>query len=424
MSALGMKFVHAADLHLDSALAGLERYEGAPVHRIRGATRAALVNLVDLALAEGAALVLFAGDIYDDDWKDYSTALFFRAQLLRLAKEGVQVVWLRGNHDAASQLQKHLDLPATVTELPHKRPGSRVFDELGVVVHGQGFESRAVTENLALAFPEPLSGLVNIGMLHTSVTGRPGHAPYAPCTLSDLVNKGYDYWALGHVHQREVLCESPWVVFPGNLQGRHVREPGAKGATLVEVGGGRVLSVEHRALDVVRFGVCRVDAAGCANADDVVNAVRDALGAAVTGAEGRLLAARVQVEGATAAHGELSRDPERWAAQIRALSAEVAGDDLWLEKVRFATRDRTDLAELVGRDDAIGQVFRGLAAVRDSAEARAEIARELSVLSSKLPAALRSGPLALGWDDPASLDLLLDDVEQLLLPRLVGRADP
>lgn len=420
MSAAGMKVVHAADLHLDSALGGLERYEGAPVHRIRGATRAALVKLVDLALEEGAGLVLLAGDIYDGDWKDYSTALFFRAQMLRLAKEGVKVVWLRGNHDAASHLQQHLDLPAAVTELPYKRADSLVFEELGVAVHGQGFASRAVTENLALAYPEPRPGLVNIGMLHTSVTGREGHASYAPCTLSDLVNKGYDYWALGHVHQREVLSEAPWVVFPGNLQGRHVREPGAKGATVFEVSGGRVGGVEHRALDVVRFGICRVDVSACASGDDVLGAVRDALSVAVAGAEGRLVAARVLIEGSSAAHAELSREAERWVAEIRALGSELAGDDLWIEKIRVATRDRVDLAELCARDDAVGQVFRGLQALRGSAEAREAITRELSALGSKLPVALRSGPLGMGWDDPAALDVLLGDVEQLLLPRLIG----
>src|SRR5690606_2935920 len=95
--------------------------------------------------------------------------------------------------------------------------------------------------------------MFNIGLLHTCATGRAGHEPYAPCRLSTLLSKGYDYWALGHVHQREVLHEHPWVVFPGNLQGRHMKEVGEKGATIVDVEAGRVVDVQHRALDVVRF---------------------------------------------------------------------------------------------------------------------------------------------------------------------------
>lgn len=415
-----MKLLHAADLHLDSALTGLERYEGAPVHKIRGATRAAFENLTALALEEGVSLVLFAGDIYDDDWKDYSTALFFRKELVKLAQAGVRVVWLRGNHDAASQLQKYLDLPERVHELPHRRPGSLTFEDLGVVVHGQGFATRAVTENLAASYPEPLPGLLNVGLLHTSLTGREGHEPYAPCALSELVNKGYDYWALGHVHQREVVSRDPWVVFPGNLQGRHVREPGAKGATLIEVSDRRITGVEHRALDVVRFTTCAVDASRAGNTDEVLAAVRDALSAALAGAEGRLLAARVIVSGATRAHAALSRDEARVVAQIHADASELGGDELWLEKVRLSTRDVAGTAELAARDDAIGQVFRGIAALRGSPEAREELLGELAMLGAKLPPALRSGPSAVGWADGTELDALLDDVEQLLLPRLSG----
>ena len=418
-----MKIVHAADLHLDSALSGLERYEGAPVHRIRGATRRAFEKLVALALDEEAALVLLAGDIYDDEWKDYSTALFFRRQLGRLVEAGVKVVWLRGNHDAASRLGQHLDLPVGVVELSHKRPVSVAFDELGVVVHGQGYATRAVTENLALSYPEPVPGAVNVGLLHTSVDGREGHAPYAPCALADLIDKGYDYWALGHVHTREVLCERPWVVFPGNLQGRHVREPGAKGATLIEVADGRVVGVEARALDVVRFGVERVDATDAASADEVLARTRDALSAALADADGRLLALRVIVEGASGAHGELCRDPERFVAELRAIASEVGGEELWLEKIRLATREAADLAAMAARDDAIGQVFRGLAALRGSAGGRSELARELAQLTHRLPASLRSGPLALDWNDPTGFDALLDDVEQLLLSRLSAGDD-
>ena len=145
-----MKFVHAADLHLDSPLAGLSKYEGAPVEQIRGATRRALENLVKLCLSEQVELLLIAGDLYDGDWRDYSTGLFFAKQMAALRAGNVRVVWIRGNHDAASKLTAHLSLPDNVRELSHKKPESFVLEQLGVAVHGQGFDTREETSDLSL----------------------------------------------------------------------------------------------------------------------------------------------------------------------------------------------------------------------------------------------------------------------------------
>ena len=135
------KFIHAADLHLDSPLRGLERYEGAPVEQIRQATRRAVQNLVELTLAEKAAFLLISGDLYDGDWKDYSTGLFFCQQMARLREADVTVVWIRGNHDAASRLTQHLRPSDNVHELSHARPVTLELDLSGaqVAVHGQGF---------------------------------------------------------------------------------------------------------------------------------------------------------------------------------------------------------------------------------------------------------------------------------------------
>src|SRR5262249_3429109 len=149
-------------------------------------------------------------------------------------------------------IQRSLRLPENVRELSVKKPETILFEDLGVAVHGQGFANRAVTEDLAASYPPARAGLVNVGVLHTSVDGREGHDAYAPTTLETLRSKGYDYWALGHVHKREVLSEDPWVVFPGNLQGRHAKETGPKGATLVTIASGRIAAVEHRPVDVVR----------------------------------------------------------------------------------------------------------------------------------------------------------------------------
>lgn len=413
-----MKVVHAADIHLDSPLLGLARYEGAPVARIREATRRAFSALVELCISEPAALLLLAGDLYDGSWKDYSTGLFFAAEMTRLREAGVRVVWIRGNHDAASQITKRLKLPDNVRELSFRRPDTVVFEDLGLAVHGQGFASREVSENIALAYPEPLPGLVNFGLLHTSVSGRPGHEPYAPCKLEQLVGKGYDYWALGHVHAREVLSQQPWVVFPGNLQGRHARETGAKGATVVDVDTS-VRSVTHVPLDVVRWADCDVDASEASHADDVLERVRQRIESELDAADGRMLALRLRISGATRAHAELSRDPERWTADIRALSTDAAYGEVWIEKLVLATGDSMDPSELRERDDPVGHVVRAIERLRDDPAALAELSGRL--VDDLKPKLREIGGLELC--EPEALARALDDVERLLVPRLLQQGD-
>src|SRR5688572_17473504 len=294
-----MKLVHAADLHLDSALHGLTRYESAPADEIRGATRRAFINLVNLCLEERAGLLVIAGDLFDGDWRDISTGLFFAAQLSKLCEAGVQVVWIRGNHDAVSQIRRSVRLPESVIELAADRAETRSFEQLGVAVHGRSFAKRDVTEDLAAGYPDRVPGVLNVGLLHTALEGRAGHDRYAPCRVETLIGRGYEYWALGHVHQREVVHREPYVVFPGNLQGRHAGELGEKGATLVSTDGDRITSVEHRALDVVRWTELDVSVTSAQSIDDVLGAVQVELTRAAQGAQGRLLAFRVRLSGSS-----------------------------------------------------------------------------------------------------------------------------
>jgi DNA repair exonuclease SbcCD nuclease subunit len=414
------RIVHAADLHLDSPLVGLVRYEGAPVSEVRGATRRALENLVQLCLDESAQLLLLAGDLYDGDWRDYSTGLFFAAQLARLREAGTRVVWIRGNHDAQSKITRHLILGDHCVELSSKAPETFVHEPSGVAVHGQGFFTQAVTEDLSAGYPEPIKGLFNIGLLHTALSGRPGHAAYAPCDARALTARGYDYWALGHVHQRELVATDPYIVFPGNLQARHVRETGPKGATLLHVEDGRLVKLEPRALDVVRFAQLRVDATPAETLGDVAQRVKAALRAALTEAEGRLLAARVHVVGASRAHAELARDPERARAQVQSSANEIQGGDVWLEDVRFATEAALDQATLAARDDALGQLVRSLAACDQDEALVQSLTGELAELLRVLPAELRDPELGLDFSDPEQVRELLDAAKRQLLPRLLG----
>jgi DNA repair exonuclease SbcCD nuclease subunit len=195
-----------------------------------------------------------------------------------------------------------------------------------------------VRTDLTRSYPAPVAGALNVGLLHTALDGREGHAPYAPCSVSALVDRGYEYWALGHVHTHEVVHRAPFVVYPGNLQGRHARETGAKGAVVVSYEGARVTAVEHRALDVVRWARVEVDAGACLTPDDVGEAVRGSVLAASKDAGPRLLAVRVVIGGATSAHGALHRDPEAARALVQSAVLDAAGGTVWVERVVLETR--------------------------------------------------------------------------------------
>jgi len=352
------KFLHTADIHLDSPLRGLARYEGVPVDQVRLATRAALNNLIDSAIDEAVAFVVIAGDLFDGEWDDFSTGLYFCGAMRRLNEAGIAVYVAYGNHDADSLQTKRLPLPDNVHAFSSKAPQTFVHEATRVALHGQSYKSRDPGGDLSASYPAALPGLLNIGVLHTALEGgRPPHAPYAPCTPAQLASKGYDYWALGHVHAHEVISEAPHIVFPGNLQGRNIRELGPKGALLVTVDDGSIARLEFTPFDAVRWSHVQVDVAACADLGAVEVVVREALALAVREeADGRPLVARVTLEGRTALHGELAQRLGPWRETVRALAAAVS-DQLWIEKVRLSTSPEEGTAAVTGETDDVAQLL-------------------------------------------------------------------
>jgi DNA repair protein SbcD/Mre11 len=371
--------LHAADIHLDSPLRGLSRYEGVPVEEIRLATRAALGNLIEAAIEEEVAFVVIAGDLYDGDWPDFGTGLFFCAAMGKLEKAGIEVFLLLGNHDAESVLTKKLPLPPNVRTFGTRKATTFVHEATGAALHGWSYREKDTRDNLAAAYPAPLPNHLNIGVLHTALTGRPPHAPYAPCTLQELAAKGYDYWALGHVHEYEVVSTTPLIVFPGNLQGRNIREIGRKGAVLVTVEGGRIAALPL-ALDAVRWARVEVDVMGVESEGGLHARLRDALTRAYDHqAEGRPLMVRVTISGQTPLHGELTGRRDALREDIRGIAVAVS-ERLWIEKVALRTAPLADShpADLTLRDELSGLMAQGAEDAGLAATLRTEIAEFLA----------------------------------------------
>ena len=412
-----MRFIHASDLHIDSPLRGLDRYDGAPVERLRSATRSALERLVDRALTERVDFLLLAGDIYDRDWQDFHTGLFFRGQMVRLERAGIRCFIVQGNHDAQGVISRQLTLPSNVTVFSSRAAQTIRLDELSVAIHGRSFPEREVNEDLVPSYPPPVSGYFNIGLLHTSLTGRAGHDTYAPTDLPTLVAKGYDYWALGHVHAREVLNERPRIVFCGNLQGRHAKETGVKGCELVTVEAGRI-EAEFIALDVVRWSQLSVPLDGVDRLESLNEAFARALEPVLAGTTDRLHAVRVTLTGSTLLHGLEAAQPGTLAAAMHAAAQDIGTAEIWIEQVRLDLSTPLDRAQAAPRQDAVGELVRlvdSIAGNEQELMRRAQV--ELGDLLGAMPAEVTAGDVP-RLDDPAELRSLLMDAEATVLARL------
>ena len=345
-----MRIVHAADIHLDSPLAGMARRQPELETLVKTCTRDAFSNLVDTAIANEADVLLIAGDLYDTEQRNYETGLFFAREMQRL---GRPCVVIHGNHDSASQITKSLQPPPNVTILPARRPDTVHFPELGLAVHGQSFGSRAEAEELAGAYPKRVEGAFNVGLLHSSMENPGQHARYAPCRVETLLARNYDYWALGHIHTRVTLHEAPWIHFPGNTQGRHVHETGPRGATLVEVGDDhRVRSLTFLPTDVLRWAVADIDASGQGSMEALTALIRFELDTVARAAEGRPVVVRVVLRGQTPLHDALLTDPADTDAQCRSVAAAI-GPDIYVEAVKLRTTPVAQSGDMAALERAV-----------------------------------------------------------------------
>jgi DNA repair exonuclease SbcCD nuclease subunit len=409
-----IRFIHAADVHIDSPLRGLDTHEGAPVAVIRGATRRAFENLIQLAIDECVNFLVIAGDVYDGDWKDYSTGLFFRGQLARLREKDIQVYLIAGNHDAASVISRKLSLPDNVHVFSTRMTESIEVVGHPVVIHGRGFPNRAVPENLVLEYPTAVSNKFNIGLLHTSLTGRTGHDTYAPCSEADMHQKGYGYWALGHIHQPEVISRDPWIVFAGNCQGRDAREAGPRGCQLVTVNDSlEVENVQWHDLDVVRWQVLEIDLTGINEESEALNRATQSMTSAVSEAEGRLVAARIVFIGATPLHGSLHREAHRWQAELFGRAQDQGEEAIWIEQIKVSTSPVYDIAQLAERDALTKIVLETLEQASIEPE---NFPDDVKDMLSVLPPDVRNEAES-DWDD-SHRTAAMEDVRAIILDAL------
>jgi DNA repair exonuclease SbcCD nuclease subunit len=356
------RFVHTADIHLDSPLKSLALRDPALAALVDSATRQTFERIVDLCLDERVDALLIAGDLYDGDQTSMKTAAFLGAQLRTLSEAGIRVCLIRGNHDARSRITKQLDLPDSVqtystrTAEVLKIPSSDGAP--AIAIHGTSFPSGSVPNSLLPRFDGPIADHVNIGMLHASPDGSEGHDVYAPVAIADLAAHGFDYWALGHIHQRNVYHDDPLIVMPGIPQGRHVNEAGAKSVTLATVHDDRRITLEERNVSVAEFARSVVDATGLESWSDVRQAIDSALHSLTSSKHSEHIIARIALSGGTPLAWRLRRD-----ADLLLEEARTAASDVWIEglEVDCAPPEATSAVD-AGAVAELSRLMTGIAA--------------------------------------------------------------
>lgn len=412
------KFLHTADIHLDSPLLNLDNYDDAPREDFRSATRRAFDNIVDLAIAEDVKFVLIAGDLYDGDCNDFHTPLHFRGRMEDLAAKNIRVYIINGNHDAASNMKKafSLTLPENVYLFSTRKPETQTIDELKVAIHGQGFAQREVTEDLSKNYPKPVSGYINIGMLHTNCGSNAGHDPYAPSTVDGLTSHGYDYWALGHIHKPWDVGPKPWIIYPGNPQGRHVGETGPRGCIIATCDDDRIDRKTHE-VDVMRWEKIFVSLEDCEDTEGVLATLQKQITAAVVEADNRPLAARLELTGATSVHRELTKRAAYWDRKIRETILDHFDVNVWIEKISFRTQDKVD--RTIDLDSAMGELITGLSTAGVAESAQSELTADFEKMLSTIPPDPRIPAEEIDIENEASVTSLMDEARELVVGRIL-----
>ena len=387
------RFIHTADVHLDSPLRTLALKNPDMAELVANATRTTFTRIINLCIDEQVDALIIAGDLYDGELTSMKTAAFFVTEMQRLVDAGIKAFVLRGNHDAKSAITRHITLPEGV-HLFSSRGDKIVLEERGVAIHGLSFSKPHVPESLLSKYKPAETGVINIGVLHTSLAGSAQHDPYSPCTVAELQAQGYTYWALGHIHKREVHGTDPaTIVMPGIPQGRHINESGPRSVTLVDIDDNHKVTLAERATSSVQFERVEVDLTGAADWDELGARLNQAFAAIVGELKSDQLIVRLRLLGATPIASMLRRDREELSYEVET-RARSAGP-VWIEQIDNYT-------ELVGHN--------------------ADVAAERSNPVAELRALVAAGLT----EDSVVLDQTLEtlkDLQRALPPELRERFD-
>jgi exonuclease SbcD len=402
-----LRFVHAADLHLDSPFRGIGDASPALKERLQSATLGALRRVVDQTIESKADFLVIAGDIYDSKDRNLRALVSFRKEMERLAERSIPVYIVHGNHDPLNGWGSGFQLPSNVITFggrtdtePFIRRGREVAQITGV-----SYTRERVTDNLASSFKPADGAPYSIAVLHANVGRQSGHADYAPATIGELTAAGFNYWALGHVHTRSVLATEPaMVVYPGNTQGRNPRESGPRGCYRVDIDGYGRAHLEFIDTSVARWTHIDLSIGNLSTVDQLVDSMLEKAREQAAAFEGPTLA-RCTIRGNGPLHRDLQRDG------MNEELAGVLGSVLTAESVRIATGLELDLESLARTETMVSDFLKLTERAMEDPEMRQRLTDSIAPLFRRKDMPAVDDAKLREWIERASamgVDLLLD----------------
>ncbi|MFT6876190.1 MAG: exonuclease SbcD [Granulosicoccus sp.] len=408
-----IKIIHTADVHLDSPLQTLALRDLDLREKVQCASRNAFTRIVEQAIDQQVVALLIAGDLFDGAARSAKTAAFLLAELTRLDSAGIRVFYIKGNHDAENPLTGETSLPENVHVFDGQ--GDKVqLEGTDVWIHGVSFSEKKAEKSLLPKFSTPVPDAINIGMLHTSLNGSASHDVYAPCTVQELIDTGFNYWALGHIHKRQVHCESPWIVMPGIPQGRDIGELGAKSATLITIDQGGMITSEFPTSSI-EFTTLALDVSALQDATALQSLAKDALQELIGSLQSDDGIVRIRLHGQSSLRWQWLRDREQWVETFKLLCRESGR--LWMEKLIV---EIDDIPKTVSDKSALGELSTLMSTIRDEEGFTEEAAALIDEVLSTLPASERSKLLPTEHSQRELAANLSEQGEEILMAIMKG----
>jgi len=401
-----LRFIHAADLHLDSPFRGIGSASTALKEQLQSATLGALRRVVDHTIQSKADFLVIAGDVYDSKDRNLRALVSFRHEMQRLAERNIPVYIVHGNHDPLNGWGSGFQMPPNVVTFggtadsePFIRRGREAAQITGI-----SYTRERVVDNLASSL-KPVEGApYSIAVLHANVGHQSGHADYAPATVGELAVSGFDYWALGHVHTRSVLASDPaMVVYPGNTQGRNPRETGPRGCFQVDVDVHGRAHLEFVDTSMARWAHLELSIANMTSMDQLIDSMLEQGRAAASLFEGPTVA-RCTIRGNSALHRDLQRE------DMNEELAEVLGSAVLAESVRIATGPELDFESLARTETLVSDFLKLAEGALENPELRQRLADSLAPLFRRRDMPVLDDTRLQDWIERASalgVDLLL-----------------